>query len=695
MTAERWQQIRNTFELALQYDPEDRERIILMVCGEDSAMLAEVHKLVDANAHTDDFLETPAAEAANKPIIGTRLGAYRILEEIGRGGMGAVYLAVRADDEYRQQVAIKVVQFAADGELLNRFRQERQILANLDHPYIAKLLDGGTTEDGRPYIVMEFVKGSTIDEYCKRESLSLNESIELFRKVCSAVHHAHRNGIVHRDLKPGNILVTADQAPKMLDFGIAKILKPEILPFAPVMTRTGMRPMTVDYASPEQVRAEPVTATSDVYTLGVVFYELLTGKSPYGARGKDQVDVVQRICEITPVAPSKVKTVIVGDSAAATLGGRKTEALRRKLKGDLDAIVLKALEKSPANRYQSAELLSEDLARYLTGLPVVAREKNLFYRFSKAVSRRSIVMSAVAILLALATAVVLEEIWRREDAQKLGSASQVVSGILTTGSVTKEVLASTTSYVDKLRISAKSDPMRLREVATLYSQLGDRQFFLDPDASLASYRHALDAWMALPDSAAVAPIQLKIGDILWNRGEANNAIAAYSDVLRTLPGEANERLGHLYVQSGDRDKALSHYRVALAMYEKEKRDEDAARMRLGIGSLARNDELLRAGLQVYAALAEQSDVSASTLDTYAGALTTSDPKTAVIISRRANVLADWHNPLYLRTLATALQANGDPRGAAEYRDRALAIVNSAPGKSGLRDKLTDLIGGKN
>jgi serine/threonine protein kinase len=266
--------------------------------------------------------------------IGRRVGPYRIQKLLGRGGMGAVFLAAR-DDEFRKSVAIKILRLDPDDPaVLARFRTERQILAALDHPNIAALYDGGSTEEGLPYIVMEYVAAQPIDAYCEAKDLSIASRLRLFRVVCGAVQYAHQKLIVHRDLKPGNILVTREGAPKLLDFGIAKLLLgPELAGNAAVETRTGFLVMTPDYASPEQIRGEPVSTGTDIYSLGAVLYELLTGKRPHALTRYDPIEIQREICDTDPKAPS-------------TVGGPL-------LRGDLDNIVLKALHRDPARRYAS------------------------------------------------------------------------------------------------------------------------------------------------------------------------------------------------------------------------------------------------------------------------------------------------------------------------------------------------------
>ena len=362
-------------------------------------------------------------------LSGTRVGPYRIVREIGRGGMGTVYLAIRAGEEVRQRAAIKLVQQGGDSQsILHRFRHERQILASLDHPNIARFLDGGTTADGVPWLALDYVEGMPIDEYCDRHLLSTVDRLRLFRSVCSAVQHAHQNLVVHRDLKPSNILITADGTPKLLDFGIAKILNPGLSLHTVDPTIAGAQMMTPGYASPEQVRGETITTASDIYSLGVVLYELLTGHRPYQLSSLSPHEVARVVCEQEPVKPSTVVTrTATGEqgvaSAAITpevVGRKRSEPpakLRRGLVGDLDNIVLMALRKDPQRRYASVEQFSADINRHLEGMPVVARTDTFGYRAQKFVGRNKLAVAAAALLLLTLAGGVVATSWQAHVAR--------------------------------------------------------------------------------------------------------------------------------------------------------------------------------------------------------------------------------------------------------------------------------------
>ena len=347
-------------------------------------------------------------------MAGRRLGVYKLVRRVGQGGMASVYLAVRADGEFRQQVAIKLVRAGLDSdEVLSRFRNERQTLAGLDHPNIVKLLDGGSSPEGTPYLVMDYVEGSPIDEYCDRQRLSVEERLHLFGRVCEAVEYAHQEGVIHRDLKPSNILVTADGVPKLLDFGIAKVLSAQRSDEALRLTHTGARCMTPAYASPEQVRGKSPTFATDIYSLGVVLYELLTGHRPYRLKEHTPAEMERAICEQEPEAPSTAVSEWKVTSADGTGVSKTTklvsqtregqpDKLRRRLRGDLDTILLKALQKEPERRYGSVAELAGDIDRHLQLLPVKARRSTLLYRASKFLRRYKIeVGAALIVMLAL------------------------------------------------------------------------------------------------------------------------------------------------------------------------------------------------------------------------------------------------------------------------------------------------------
>src|SRR4051812_3445504 len=342
LAGERWARVKELFEAAVEIDPSQRAALLAKECDGDSALREEVESLLKSDEQADDFIEQPACaipldlfpDNMEELVAGRQFGSYKIIREIGRGGLGAVYLAARADDEYRKEVAIKIIRRGLDtDDIIRRFRNERQILAQLDHPNIARLIDGGTTDDGLPYFVMEYVNGKPITAYCDANALPTTERLTLFRKVCAAMTYAHQNLVIHRDLKPSNILVTQEGEPKLLDFGIAKLLGPGDELFT--QTIPALRVMTPEYASPEQVKGDRIMTTSDVYSLGVLLYELLTGQRPYRLKTRTPEEISRAITTQEPERPSTA----VAKADQSKFENRKSKILR----GDLDNIVLMAM----------------------------------------------------------------------------------------------------------------------------------------------------------------------------------------------------------------------------------------------------------------------------------------------------------------------------------------------------------------
>jgi eukaryotic-like serine/threonine-protein kinase len=388
----RWQRLKDIFNGALERQGETRGEYIRKECGGDRELMHEVHALLQAYDNygaVDRSLERlkqfPISRMQHSAMIGKRIGPYRVVDVLGYGGMGTVYLAERADGTFDQTVALKLLRtgFESD-EQVSRFRMERHILARLNHPLIARLYDGGITEDGQPYFAMEYVEGAPINEYCTTRNLPVRERLYLFLKICEAVQYAHGKLIVHRDLKPSNILVTGDGTVKLLDFGIAKALDAgamfnEVVPH----TKTGILPLTPTYASPEQILGAPVATSSDIYQLGVVLYELLTGVRPYEVSGKTPGEIESVICEEEPARPS---------AAAAS---------SQSLRGDLDTIVMKMLHKETDRRYDSVDQLASDIRKHLAGRPVSAHPDSWIYRSRKFVRRHTFGVAAFAILVML------------------------------------------------------------------------------------------------------------------------------------------------------------------------------------------------------------------------------------------------------------------------------------------------------
>lgn len=483
MTPERWLRIKTLFSAALEVPESERAAMLALEANGDASLVDEVVSLLASHEAPGEFLESPAPQlsasvvAALDDHVGERIGAYRIVGTLGTGGMGDVFRAVRDDDQYRAEVAIKLMRADVRDNLAEqRFKTERQILARLDHRNIARLLDGGATPGGVPYVVMELVQGEPIDQYCEARDLPVRERVRLFLQVCSAVSYAHQHLIVHRDLKPNNILVTADGSVKLLDFGIAKLLEANLITGTTSdETRTQLRAMTLDYASPEQVSGGTVTTVSDVYSLGVVLYRLLTGQSPYGKRTTDAQRMAQILSDTAPSRPSQLET-----------------KAREPIDADLDHILLMSLRKEPAKRYGSVEQFANDLRNHLNGLPVAARRGTLGYRLGKLARRNKVPIAAAVIVaaslvtglgLAIRQARIAEQ--ERAIAQRhFDSVRKLANSLLTDlydeidalpgGMKARTRLAQTAEqYLDVLSREPGSDNELKAELATAWRKLGD------------------------------------------------------------------------------------------------------------------------------------------------------------------------------------------------------------------------------
>ena len=581
---------------ALDLEPSARRAFLDRACSGNADLRAEVESLLGQQERVRDFIETPPAAVAAQaltetdevdPFEGKRTGHYRLVRKIGRGGMGAVYLAERDDDQYRKQVAIKLITYGFDlDEVHRRFRHERQILATLDHPNIAKLLDGGTTEEGLPYFVMDLVDGVPIDTYCDARKLNTNARLALFRTVCSAVHYAHQNLIIHRDIKPGNILVTADGVPKLLDFGIAKLLDSDPS-LTLTRTITEMKALTPEYASPEQVKGEKVTTASDIYSLGVVLYRLLTGQRPYRLKTQRPDELVRAICEDEPTRPSAAR----GRDAALR---RPDSAARcpyhqKSLRGDLDNIILMAMRKEPARRYGSAAQFSEDIRRHLEGLPVIARKDTFPYRSEKFIQRHKVAVTA-AVLIALAlVGGVIATIWqanraskqamlaarerdraerRFDDVRHLSNAllfeiAPKMERLEGSTDARKSLVNRALEYLDSLAKESGDDSLLQSELAAAYEKVGELQGaprksnLSDFSGAIASYEKARDIRKRLLENnsndlknlrllarnlSALSAIRWWISDTGGSLEDSQKALETYDKLLRAAPDSLGLRL---------------------------------------------------------------------------------------------------------------------------------------------------------
>ena len=595
MNPERWQQVRELLDRAIAAPQEERSGLLETACAGDAELRSEVESLLRSHQQAGtEFLKKAALDVGVGVLdegyrIGRRVGVYRLTEKIGQGGMGDVYRAERADGQYDKQVAVKFVRAGTDtAAILDRFRNERQVLASLDHPNIARLIDGGTTEDGVPYLVMELIEGTPIDDYCDELKLAIPQRLHLFMQVCAAVQYAHQHLVIHRDIKPGNILVTGEGCPKLLDFGIAKLLDPA---GGPEMTLTMAHPLTPEYASPEQVRGESITTATDVYSLGVVLYQLLTGYSPYPRKTTSPHELAQAICEYEPLRPSSMVSRRVGGENTAATGDERlkivqeasTGKLRRLLAGDLDTIVARAMHKEPGRRYVSVEQFSEDIRRHLDGRPVLARRDSWSYRAGKFLTRHKIGVAASAvILLAIAGGIgatireahIADQNAKRaeerfNDVRKLAKSLmfEIYDSIREVpGSTDARRLIATRAleYLDKVSGESKGDISLQKELAAAYERVGDVLGYPysanlgDSAGALATYRKALaireSLGAALP---ADVETQRDLVDIYYRMAQVFETIGKFSDALVYF-GKAQVLSGRL--ASGNHDPILAdHY----------------------------------------------------------------------------------------------------------------------------------------
>jgi non-specific serine/threonine protein kinase/serine/threonine-protein kinase len=492
---ERWARVGERFHEALALVGVERAHFLASLEQEDAALAREVRSLLSAHEQASGFLAgPPATPPARGASPGDRLGPYRLVEEIGRGGMGVVFRATRDDGDFTREVAIKLIapELRSD-EVLKRFRAERQILAMLEHPHIARLLDGGTAPDGGPYLVMEFVRGRSLLDYCDAANLGIDQRIALFLQICDAVQFAHQRLVVHRDLKSANILVGEDGSPRLLDFGIAKLLVPEGAVPAATLTLPMQRMLTPDYASPEQVRGEPAAVASDVYSLGVILYELLSGRRPLQFPTRTPEEILRVVTQVDPLPPSAAVTRSPGGEAAIRRGDT-TQRLRRRLMGDLDHVALKALEKDPSRRYATVDLLAQDIRRHVDGLPVLARGQATAYRMERFVRRHRAAVAAatlivVALSIGLAGTTWQASVARRErdraqrrfdDVRALAHAvvfdiHDAIANLPGSTRARETLVRHALRYLDGLSQEAKGDLSLQHELGVAYAKIGDVQ----------------------------------------------------------------------------------------------------------------------------------------------------------------------------------------------------------------------------
>ncbi|MEP6947097.1 MAG: serine/threonine-protein kinase [Acidobacteriota bacterium] len=583
MTDRNWQNVKELFIAVLEKDPAERTEFLKNVCNGDGITYAEVESLLASHSAAEDFIETPAFQVKevfddNSGRIHQRFGAYTIKQEIGVGGMGAVFLARRDDGEFDQLVALKIVrQSIAESHVIERFKNERQILATLNHPNIAKLLDGGVSETGEPFIAMEYVDGDIITQFADAKNLGLRARIELFLKVCSAVAYAHRNLVVHRDLKPNNIMVTNDGEPKLLDFGLAKLLD-ESIPHDADQTQTVFRALTPAYASPEQLRGGPISTSSDVYSLGVVLYELLTGARPFDFEGKSLERVIATVSESEPLPPSS---------------NPNSKIRNPRLKGDLDNIILTALRSEPARRYISVEAFAGDIEKHLAGLPVSARPNTFNYRTGKFISRHSIVVAAASFVLLAVLGGLAATLWQariaareRDQALQEQARSEQINGflqsILSAASPDEKgkdakVVDVLDDAVQKIDTQFADDPsvkaQALLTVGQTYNKLG----LMDEAEGALRRALTLNSELYGVDNKATITCMIYLGATVLNQAKYDEAEQLLSQAIgsgRKLSPNGSkdialalDGLGELYVRKGELEKAKPLLNESVAMSE--------------------------------------------------------------------------------------------------------------------------------
>jgi eukaryotic-like serine/threonine-protein kinase len=627
MNPTKWKTIKETFSAIL--DLPEAERTECLARETDEEIRLEVEKLLIAHEKAEGFIDKPilieqgiAEDHAKDNFIGKQIENYLILERIGTGGMGAVYLAIRQNSDFKQKVALKLIKRGMDSEAIQtRFAIERRILSTLKQPNIAQLLDGGISSEGLPFFVMEFVEGKPLNEFCSENNLSLEARLEIFRRICSAVEHAHKNLIIHRDLKPSNVLVTADGTPKLLDFGIAKLLSDE----DSETTATQAKIFTPEYASPEQILGKTVTTATDVYSLGVILYELLTQHRPFETKGKSFEEIVKSVCETEPTAPSSMsdtETQRRGDTekeleiSTNIVASPVRHVSASQLKGDLDNIILKALRKEPAERYGSVQQLSEDIWRFLQGLPVLARPQTIGYRFGKYVKRHKAgVFAAALVLLSLIGGISIAT-WqaivasreraraekRFDDVRKLANLvlfdyQDEIAKLQGSTPIRERMINDGMAYLDSIFPESNNDKNLQLEIARAYQKIGDIQGnpfqpnLGQVEPALTSYLKSKEITEQLysenPENLgflkALAKADMSVGSIYLTKGDFPNALENYrqsstlyeklakneSEYIEALYGlaQVSRYFGFVYSRQGNTEKALESFQDCLAKYQ--------------------------------------------------------------------------------------------------------------------------------
>jgi serine/threonine-protein kinase len=669
MDAERWQRLSPLLDALLELPLAQRGEHLAALRHEDPALADELEALLALEEGDAGFLAEPVVEVPNNARPGSRVGPYRLERLIGEGGMGQVWLAARADGLYERKVALKLLRAGfADPGLRQRFDREREILARFAHPYIARLLDAGIDQTGQPYLALEYVDGEPITRYCQSRQLDIAARIDLFRQVCEAASHAHANLIVHRDLKPSNILVTPSGHVRLLDFGIAKLLDVEPLPVE--RTRTGVRTFTLHYAAPEQIRGEPVTTMTDVYSLGVVLYELLTGSKPYRLKRQTDAEWEEAILAGEPLRPSLAAARAAHEATRPYSPAR----LARELAGDLDNIGLKALGKRPEQRYVSAEALSQDLLSYLRGRPVLARGERLGYRMRKYLYRHRWALGAAALVVAVMTTALAVVGWQARQALREANRAQAMQNFVA-------------GLFESAGNTPLDAPMDLRALLDLGIVRGERSLARQPQARAELY-------------GVVARLRLGLGDYR----EANALLDKQAALLRALPDvpsslrlEAATLRGSVRGQLSDARGCQRQMQPLLALAEREQEHlpgqvaafySQLARCRHQSGERNLANQLFSRSLNLRRDHGDDIGVAESLLDLSALHADDGNPRLAIRILREALVqfrlkVGDRH-PLAIDMLRSlcSLERNNDDLVVAERDCRAsLTLAQELHGRA--------------
>ena len=715
MDQERWRRVEAVFLEAIEFPEDQRDDFVAGRCGSDVDLRQAVMRLIDADGQASSWIEAAVAGGVRDLDTdldtgledgletgwkaGQRVGPYEILSVLGDGGMGIVYRARRCDNVFRKDVAIKVVKRGMDTTaVLRRFHQERRLLARLEHPYIARILDGASTDDGLPYLVMEYVAGTDLLAHCRAAGLGLRDRLTLFLKVCEAIEHAHRNLVVHRDLKPSNILVDAEANPRLLDFGIARLLEGTN---EATLTMAAVRPLTPRYASPEQVLGEPVGVASDVYSLGILLFELLTECPAY------RIDFDSPTAMLRAVVEEEVRSPSLAARTALLAGGEIPVPVS-KLKGDLDRIVLMALEKDPRARYGSVQMLADDLRRHLDNRPVFARPQTIHYRTRKFVRRHKFGMAATALVFLTLNAGIVATSWQAQRAERRFQEVRQLANtfmfefhdeirFLPGATKARALLVETAlRYLDGLAREAGNDAALLTELAVAYLRVGDvlgdpRGGSLGRTAeAMESYRKSLAIAEALKvdheDPAVLRALTtgyFKVGDMLSEGGTAQDGIETLKKSLvhaeslvrqtgdqkdQVLLGNILARIGDAHLLARDVPGALDSYRRALDLNERRAAEHPSDNSEMGVamshmmvgGALARLGDLAGAFTHYSSAIEAEEH------------LVTKEPSNA-FFRRELKLAYNWMGDL---RGGREVINQGDPAGALDYYRRALVITEA-------------------